>query len=705
MLKLFYKTLLVSILSGSLLMLDFSYKGAIVQLNSVQAETLKTGSSKSDNDLMSTLTMTGVGLLTQRLYTCKMTTDMMIAAAGGAAFLAGEVTSFLSQKNAQKELETQIERDKNGNPTQQQIEILKKLKESYEAARKTANMKKMFQMAAAAAFAAAAIAAYMEEAKEQAVFKACDAAAKAAGQACTELQEAAQAQSALVQTLQSTRMIPKPSAAGEAASTATQGELVTAAMSAVSQGASYTAASAPICDDPYTTNPYNCKEQANCAPSGESMSTACQPIMPTLKTTEGFCPAPITLGQNSSGSSRQLYAGMNGRLNIVFLNVLGKMLMPEAKADLFSPLGIASSLAISYLLMTSKTLGATIDSYLLAPINRAIIWGILGGLAYAASSATDSQISQINSDIQKIDAILNSMNTLSNGVAVEQTPSVQNPKIEKTLVPEVKVGVNNYQTPAPVDFSAAGGKLPCMTGDKSCPAFSTQFNALAAPGSTPGLTQAQLGALTTMADGVNGTSSISSGTIKSAETLASQAVALRSEMEKQKKKAQDNLKASGSKQDLSKAESDLDRMMREAMEKELKSRNMSAGAMLASMGSGFGSGSGSGSASAAVATDANKNAKATAAKKPVIAPVGVVDMSSSLNGSNKGFNNGLTLDANKKDDATLTADAAKAGAAGATMDDYVLKNDITQDKDSSLFDLISNRYQKSGYPRLFKKIK
>lgn len=91
MLKLLYKTLLVSVLSGSLLLLDFSYKG--VMLNSLRAESVKTEKIE-DKDLMGTLTMTVVGVLAKRLYTYKPTTDIMLAAAGGAVFIAGEVMAL-----------------------------------------------------------------------------------------------------------------------------------------------------------------------------------------------------------------------------------------------------------------------------------------------------------------------------------------------------------------------------------------------------------------------------------------------------------------------------------------------------------------------------------------------------------------------------------------------------------------------------------
>ena len=117
MLKFLYKTLLVSVLSGSLLMLNFSFNSfSFVKINqasaqaSTNSQTLTTDGIK-DSDLMATLTMIGVGLLTQRLWACTMTTDMMIAAAGGAAFVAGEILSTFNMKGVMSDIQTNYQND------------------------------------------------------------------------------------------------------------------------------------------------------------------------------------------------------------------------------------------------------------------------------------------------------------------------------------------------------------------------------------------------------------------------------------------------------------------------------------------------------------------------------------------------------------------------------------------------------------------
>lgn len=141
MLKAIYKFLLVTLLSGSLLMLDFGVKGAQLQLgfNHTYAQTnpppttdpstskVKLDGAK-DGDLTATLTMTAIGLLASRLYKCKLTTDMMVAAAGGAAYIAGDIIATFQLKSVMKDLEKEVKKSDNATDANKQIDDFKKIK-------------------------------------------------------------------------------------------------------------------------------------------------------------------------------------------------------------------------------------------------------------------------------------------------------------------------------------------------------------------------------------------------------------------------------------------------------------------------------------------------------------------------------------------------------------------------------------------------
>lgn len=733
MLKLFYKTLLVSFISGSLLLLDFSYKGSMININSVQAETLKTDEIKDGSNIMATLTMTAVGLLASRLYKAKMTTDIMLAAAGGAMFIAGDIMAVFKNKEVIKDLETQITRNDDGKIDQKQIETIEKLKQSYMAAKDTATTKKNLQMAAAAAFAAAGISAYMMAATEtslaatcalginagiaasvgvkaicnthttsaathMAAFNACCSASggccpseqaesmreTAEAAACNKEETACTAKlgvdSSLVTTYLSTREVPSPSASALAADTS----------------------KATAIETSVSLSPVTCSKYASTMATIEAAGQC--GAMAALGNAQNSGAPPIALGSKID-LQKILYPNQKLQLEdpktYITSNYFEKILnmaFPVARADLFSPLGIASALAIKFVLATSTTLSTTLDLNLLIPKRRAIAWGILSGLSFAASTATGAELEKIQSNIDRIDAILNSMYALKNGVATANNTSVSNPKVEKTIIINNRNLSLNDMKNQDIDLKANGGpgSLPCITGNNpdNCPIFSSKLNAQVDVKSMPDFVQAQIGSIAKLTDGINGKSRISASSLDQAQVLAGQQNALRNELLKQQKLLQGKLSASGSKTDLAKDSAKLEADLKAAVQKELDSNKTTARAMLASFSHG---------SSSAIATDANKNVSS----KPKnafnkVATTGNVPAAISTSASLKADSADLNDDL--KDKKSEEAKAVDGATATASMDDYALKNDITQDKDSSIFELISNRYQKS-YEKLFKRVK
>ncbi len=663
-------------------MLDFSFKGSSlhVNMNSVQAESVQLSGAK-DSDLMGTLVMTGVGLLTQRLYTCKMTTDMMLAAAAGLAFIGGEITAYMGLKDAMKDIQQQIDRDKVGNLTQTQIDTFKRLKESYQKALKAANTKKSLQNMAAMAFAAAAVSAYMQYSAETTALSTCNTALSAASSACTSAFAASCAGAG------ATCYYPFQTGAANAA--ATVAPVSNQAIMALTPEQS----NAKMMQDKATdaTISASLSTMSSQCPAATPAMAACKAIATLNLTTKGYCPAPLVV--DNSTISKNLYANnytpiIQSKQKIDFFK---NLFMSEARAELFSPMGIASSAAISYVLATSKTLGMQIDMFMFSPMNRAIAWGVLGGLTYGAMSATDKQIKTIEDNIKKIDDILNSMNALANGVqtanvnpntATSASLTTQNPTITSTTVANESVNL--------------GTSLPCMTGGdpKKCPSFSTQLNAQPTVIGMPDFVQQQISNIATVTDGLNGQSTISSSTMNGVNNLAGQSNAIRAELAKQQKLAQAKLKASGSNIDLAKESAKLDASLKDTLKKELDKRKTTAGDMLANFGANK---FGMGGSSAAVATDAGKGK--TGSKKGSSLAIPTVAIPAAVIPSMKDNTALKTDQANEKKAPEV------ANVKTASIDEYELENDITKDKETSIFELISNRYKTSGYPRLFKKLK
>lgn len=729
MLKFIYKVFLIALMSGSLLMIDISYKqiglsqafgqtpGTIpssststssstanVQAQNTQAantqveaaqssEKLKTNGIK-DSNMMATLTMTAVGVLTQRLWKCTLTTDMMVAAAGGAMFIGGEILAFMKLKKVMKDMETEITRDKYGNINQQQIETIQKLKQSYVEAKKTANTKKMLQMAAAAAFAAAGVIALTQYMAEMAAEKACLAALQTSAKTC-------------MTTGKSMMSYPPTSALG--------------AMYVSGGGMTELSGGLELGLDKFLTIPgpsfmifTTAKAKDAAALAKETAASAQCPMSSagtasctakrTMKTmNRGACPVPPA-AVSIPFIKKSLYAGLthkNEKRNIVY-EIFSKYFLSEAQANLFSPMGIASSAAISYLLATSATLGITIDTYLAVPMNRAIIWGVLAGLTFMASSATDNVIAQIDANIAKIDAILNNLNSMAKGTALANT-TIKNPGIQGVTPKPNPIKPFNYDEAEVNLDDIPGGKLPCYTGDgtKSCTSFEEQISKDAGYVAMNVPSKNLINGIMKAADGFNGRTKITTGAMANAAKVAGNANALNATLKKNRDELRKALK--NSQIDLDKREKEFADSIEKSNRAQLKKMNMSANQMLGSMYGGTSFPEGDSKVASAAPADA-------ATGDVGVAAGGVIDLNA---GAAIGATDlGVTgADATAMSEEELAAQqaaalaAANANASGATMDDFELKNDITKDKDTSLFELISNRYQKSGYPRLFKRIK
>jgi hypothetical protein len=452
--------------------------------------------------------------------------------------------------------------------------------------------------------------------------------------------------------------------------------------------------------------------------------------------TEGGCPvmAVVDAGNASGGIpldvtinnqqqikkilSPYLHFKTDDKEELLVENTLNKVLnlfFSEAKAvGILDALGVAGNQAIQYVISTSQSLSTTLDLNLLIPKRRAIVWGVLSALSLASSMATGSEISTIEGNISKIDGILKSMNSLQNGVdqannlaAVKPIVNANNPlNKDIPLNSNIKLGINTNQ-PSNYDLVANGGaELPCITGSDSanCKSLSQKMVGLNTLDSMPAFTQSQVGNITKLADGLSGASSISASTLELSKNLAGKQNALANELIKQQKKLQEKLKAVGSKIDLASESNKLEASIRASVKKGLDSRKTSAAAIYAS----FGGASSGPSLPNNISNDSSLNSKG---KGESAGGGGFGASNNSFNSNNFKEDDGIKLEgtdqlsdgaeANKADTITLTD--GKGGAA--SMDDYVLGNDINQDKDASIFNLISNRYQRSGYPRLFKQIK
>ena len=728
MLKLLYKTFLVSILSGSLLLLNFSYNG--FTFNSSYAESVKTEKIE-DKNLMGTLTMTVVGVLAKRLYKYKPTMDIMIAAAGGAIFIAGEVLAFFKLKEVVKGMEAQITRDKNGNVNKEQIESIERLKKSYEEAKKTANIKKTLQMAAAAAFAAAGALAFKMTVTDLASLKTCN----------TGIMAGLKASNAVKPVCKSLASNPSTSSQGakcfaELASCTTAVNGYKSSVMGYELGRQATGPSLPKLKFVNVT-------ESNLSSSLSGLSSTCKSYTAAMAAPVKVCQAlvpnnvkgesggtglitPIT-SQNIFKDLPNIYKQELLKQNISELhfasavdnniliqdNLIIKVIdlfFPKANAEMFALMGIASKTAVSFLLKTSATIGPAIDMFMLIPQKRAIVWGTLAALTAAATMSTNKVIAQIDSNIEKIDGILQSMYSMADGATGTQINAniISQAQMQSISKPDLKANAVSYED---MDLSnAVKGTLPCATGpdDQKCKSFEETLKDLPSLSGLDSNSKMQMDSIFKTASGLSGTSKISSGTLDSASKLASQSSAIKSAFDKERSLVVAQLKEDGSSANLDADSKSLSDQMDKAVRDNLSSSNMSADDMASNM-----SGATAGSATA---SDASKEAQAAAdaeaaallAKNMAAADAAMAAGSVNLNaGTSDTMGQGMTnVDTGRNGEMTaaeLAAYEAAAKGSAISMDDYdIKKEDISKDSDANIFELISNRYLQSGYPRLFR---
>jgi hypothetical protein len=641
-------------------MLDMSYKAGVVNVgfNSARAESVSTGGAE-DQNLMSTLTMVAISVIASRLVAYgKITPDIAAAAAGGAAFIAGDILATKKLKEAKKKIETSIERNKKGDITDEQRQSIMRLIDMYKASKEAAETKKNLQLAAAAAFAAAAVLAYMAYTTEQVALKACSAALQASGKSAISAGVACDA---------SSYGSCGGTVAGEACSVAADTLMGTIeAYSASREVPAPTCTAMPSVIGTRTTVttttanlPTGCTMWAMLASPGV---TACNGLFAAHLGNEPSCLPPA----------------------ILYATTAAAVLL----------MGITASTIITIVVGISAPLAEMVDIALYTPGRRAIVWGALAGLAFAASSSTSAVITQIEGDIQKLENLLKTINSQESGIAGNNAinkPSTVTQNVNNSGLVFKGVDTNEYS------LENNGYKLPCAAKDKNgnCASLSGTINSATSITGLPDAVSSSLSDLGTLADGLSGASNVSGATQNAINNLAAKANAIGASLKNVRSGTQKFLIGSKNKINFDNEEKKLKDSMNKAFKDAMVKSKSNSKALLASFGTGAAMG------------DINKATEDTAKllgdkmpkglgdfKMPAMATPEMPAMPNYAQGS----------DSPTADELAKMENSDEAGKSGVTMDDYEIKTDITRDSKENIFDVISKRYKKSGYPRLFKRL-
>lgn len=692
--KLIYKTFLVGILSGSIMMLDFQFKTTgFVSFNTARAEKFEAG-GKEDGDMMATLTMVGISVMASRLIQYgKLTPDIMAAAAGGAAFIAGDMMATKKLKEAMKKIEMDIQRTKTGDLTDQQRQALLKLRQSYMDAKETANTKKTLQMASAAAFALAAGLAYMASGTELAAEAACTGA---------------------ITTAMSTG-IPKGTAACNAKCAADLGKClptctgpqaaacVTACQAVNTACLAACTAQTTSCTTATTTVQTGMQSYINLrkapklsCPDLQQANQGRAMLNGQLGSQKGSCPPPYfgDVGASVEAGCRPVFPMHIGWES----GCLSPMMLYGGMAASVALMGITASTLVTAVVSFSAPLAQAIDTQIFIPMRRAMIWGVLAGLAFAASSATDSVIAKLDGYIKKIDALLNVIHAQGLGSLASNAKNINNKgaKIDPLTGKPITI---DSQSSSELDLGGKGANLPCITAKEGepCPSFSQTFDSLGNLSGLPDSMKTSLDDLKKLGDGVNGTGKVSSTAMSAAGRLAANQNALNNNLKKYKSETFGKFKFANGKS-FEQNENELRNSMMGSMKSAILKNKKAAGEIYASI-TGLTPGEMKASDFGAAINSAN-GASAVGAKGAIGGANGGAAPKGGFGDVDLGDDN---LDISKDDGEK--GDLSKLDSAEKLDGLEVEQNDIVKDKGVSIFEVISNRYLKSGYPRLFKRIK
>jgi hypothetical protein len=675
-----FNTIQIFVLVFSLLNLNAIAIAQETQSNSEKKEHLE---GVKEADFLNSITMIAIGFIATRLFTYKMSTDVMIAAAGGAAFIVGEIASTGKFKSVQKDLEIE---QKNIDPDQKQFESLNSLKKSYEDAKDAAETKKKFQTAAAAAFmVAAGVAFFMKgleitsEAATLAADSAAGAAASAAAVAATASCPETGVGCALITPCTTCASLMFAKVPIKGLTFETRDNVLMPSMGMMAK-----------------MTPMRLKfmsESVGC-------SATCPVTMPALAAEEESQAVEIvdevtgiiTVAHDDSLFFKKIkpfrFYTTNSipSINHNYFDKLLGFVFPKAEASTTGLLMGGAGVGAGLLIGMIGSMGPTVDTFLFAPRNRAILWGVLSGLAMMSAKSSDNVIQKLDGNIQKVDKMMAALNTKTTYATGPQAKFSPNLKVKEDGGPSAINAINGE-----TDSMNLDGTSSCIAsnGEKNCRSLTSQLEANQGFSKLPAPMQILSKDMTKMADGMSGTNKISNSTMGLVNSNGGKLNAISKMLDQHKSSLSALLSKNGKKPlNYEKEQNEIQKSINNAIQTHLKKNNMSAGNFLASIGSGM----------PAPLQETNTNSEPPAEMKSNSAGAFVAPTTTPTNNNGNIFGTNNEQAPEEMKDETMLSSAEKLESL--ELND----NDITKDKEVSLFELISNRYKKSGYPRLFKKI-
>lgn len=681
MFKYLYKTFLITCLSWSLLIMQSNAllaqtasspngmtttdsNGIITHTQSYEFNKIK------DSDMLASITMLAGGFVTGRMLASyrPLTMDVMIAGAAGAAFIAGEIMSNMKFKGVIDAMTLEVQRKTDGTVNEEQIQRLRDLRQSYEEAKKATKTKKTLQLAAAVGFGAAAAASTYMAITEDTMAATCTATLSAAQTAlastsASPTEAAANAkclplitsyQTAFAKFL-TTRVKPMVSIKLENITGASESFLEAPSNYCTGlPGATVSAIAAKVGSSCSTTVVNHVMNQVN----GNVVKVSNSKNSELLHKFLGTSPAALYAYENSKKQETGIFSEISN------------LLIPRAEAGWMPLLGLGAATAASFFLITGAT-AFELDLMMFVPRNRAIAFALFAGLAFMASKSSDNVLKKIEENLAKIDAILADLNKLAIG------SKAQNIAKTNIAIKTVNPATKNIQGTEAVSKS----NTPCLTSNDTanCEVLENKLSSMPGFSALPESFRTLATETMKVGNGVSGANGISGSTLSAADSLGGKANAIKNLLKNRTSALEKRI---GNKYDSNKEKDKFQARLAARIKKELGKSGTTATGMMANLGtSPIDS---SGIPKEDVAEELKKDAAAA----------NITDISAPASKDDS-----MKLDFSDGSSGGTIAGSG-AGSSSNSPEYDIPENQISGENGPSIFEVISSRYIKSGYPKL-----
>ncbi|MCK5073649.1 MAG: hypothetical protein KAQ98_09505 [Bacteriovoracaceae bacterium] len=472
------------------------------------------GQKASDGNLMSTITMIAIAAVARGFFSCRTkTSDTLVAAAAGGAFVAGEIITFLKFKEIQQKT-ISYNYDENGILIDADKTALLEERRLLLNAMKTIKTKKNFQNAAAAGFTAAAGLAIWGKMSLVKAKASCLAAANAATASCGA--EASSGNASVAACL--------------------EGISSTQATAAKIEYVSKTHSPSSVKSNEIQSNVIMLSAKIKqCLSSSCAMKavTSCELYAQKLGKSLNRC----------TGATNTVSGGT--ALRKVF-----KLIFPEACAftgkSLGSMIGLGAVGVGIYMGVKAKSANF-IDLYMATYEKRVYVFGAMAALALLASKETGKKINDLKKQIGKIDDILASVGDKTGGIDSEFDDDSYGGNTGGTSASST----NLYTVPTTSGDMVLPESIPCIT--PNCSSVSTALNRSADEEVVNSMVSTSSGSkllgaarmTSKTADSIQGKKKLSSATLGGVAKLGSQSKAVRDAFKRAQKAYNKMIKKNG----------------------------------------------------------------------------------------------------------------------------------------------------------------